>query len=172
MPQWLIVMSQGIKFEVIDVPIPEGTNVIIGHSHFIKTLEDIYEALVNSVPNIKFGLAFCEASGKRLIRHEGTDEELRKLAIELCSKIAAGHTFVIYLRNAWPINVLNALKHVVEVVNIYAATANPLSVIVAEIAPERRGVVGVVDGHSPLGVEGDADIKERRELVRRFGYKL
>ncbi|ADN50295.1 adenosine-specific kinase [Vulcanisaeta distributa] len=165
-------MSQGIKFEVIDVPIPEGTNVIIGHSHFIKTLEDIYEALVNSVPNIKFGLAFCEASGKRLIRHEGTDEELRKLAIDLCRKIAAGHTFVIYLRNAWPINVLNAIKHVVEVVNIYAATANPLSVIVAEIAPERRGIVGVVDGHSPLGVESDADIKERRELVRKFGYKL
>lgn len=127
---------------------------------------------MNSVPNIKFGLAFCEASGKRLIRHEGTDEELRKLAIELCRRIAAGHTFVIYLRNAWPINVLNALKHVVEVVNIYAATANPLSVIIAEIAPERRGVVGVVDGHSPLGIEGDADIKERRELVRRFGYKL
>ena len=165
-------MSQGIKFEVIDVPIPEGTNVIIGQSHFIKTLEDIYEALVNTVPNIKFGLAFCEASHKRLIRHEGTDEELRKLAIELCKRIAAGHVFVIYLRNAWPINVLNAVKHVVEVVNIYAATANPLSVIVAEIAPERRGVVGVVDGHSPLGIESDADIKERRELIRRFGYKL
>jgi adenosine/AMP kinase len=165
-------MSQGIKFEVIDVPIPEGTNVIIGHSHFIKTLEDIYEALVNSVPGIKFGLAFCEASGKRLVRHEGNDEELRRLAIDLCRRIGAGHTFVIYLRNAWPINVLNALKHVVEVVNIHAATANPLSVIVAEIAPERRGVVGVVDGHSPLGVEGDADIRERRELVRRFGYKL
>ncbi|MGC8607319.1 MAG: adenosine-specific kinase [Vulcanisaeta sp.] len=165
-------MSQGIKFEVIDVPIPEGTNVIVGHSHFIKTLEDVYEALVNSVPNIKFGLAFCEASGKRLIRHEGTDDELRKLAIDLCGRIAAGHTFVIYLRNAWPINVLNALKHVVEVVNIYAATANPLSIIVAEIAPERRGVVGVVDGHSPLSVEGDSDIKERRELIRRFGYKL
>ncbi|MFB6470848.1 MAG: adenosine-specific kinase [Vulcanisaeta sp. AZ3] len=165
-------MSQQIRFEVIDVPIPEGTNVIVGHSHFIKTLEDLYEALINSVPGIRFGLAFCEASGKRLVRHEGNDEELRKLAIDVCRRIGAGHTFVIYLRNAWPINVLNAIRNVVEVVNIHAATANPLSIIVAEVAPERRGVVGVVDGHSPLGVEGDEDIKERRELVRRFGYKL
>ena len=165
-------MAQGIKFEVIDVPIPKGANVIIGQSHFIKTLEDIYEALVNSVPNIKFGLAFAEASGKRLVRHEGNDDELRQLAIEVCRRIGAGHVFVLYIRDAWPINVLNALKHVVEVVTIYAATANPLSVIVAEIAPDRRGIVGVVDGHSPVGVETDVDIKERREFLRKIGYKL
>ena len=161
-----------IKLEVIDVPIPEGTNVIIGHSHFIKTVEDIYEVLVNTVPGIKFGLAFCEASGKRLIRHEGNDEELRKLAIEVAKRIGAGHTFVLYIRNAYPINILDRLKHVVEVVNVYAATANPLAVIVAEIAPERRGIIGVVDGHSPLGIEGDSDRRERLEFVRKIGYKL
>ena len=165
-------MSQSIKIEVIDIPIPEGANVIIGHAHFIKTVEDIYEALVNTVPGIKFGLAFCEASGKRLIRHEGNDEELRKLAIEVAQKIGAGHTFVLYIRNAYPINILDRLKHVVEVVNIYAATANPLSVIVAEIAPERRGIIGVVDGHSPKGVETEEDRKERIEFVRKIGYKL
>ena len=136
------------------------------------TVEDIYEALVNTVPGIKFGLAFCEASGKRLIRHEGNDEELRKLAIEVAKKIGAGHTFILYIRNAYPINILDRLKHVVEVVNIYAATANPLSVLVAEIAPERRGIIGVVDGHSPLGIETDEDRKERIEFVRKIGYKL
>ncbi len=162
----------GIKIEVIDVPIPEGTNVIIGHAHFIKTVEDLYEALMNSVPGIKFGIAFCEASGKRLVRHEGNDDELRRLAIEVARRIGAGHTFVIYIRNAYPINILNAIKHVVEVVTIYAATANPLSVIVAEIAPERRAVIGIVDGFSPLGVEGDEDIRERKQLVRRLGYKV
>ena len=165
-------MIQGIKIEVIDIPIPEGVNVIIGHAHFIKTVEDIYEALVNTVPGIKFGLAFCEASGKRLIRHEGNDEELRKLAIEVAQKIGAGHTFVLYIRNAYPINILDRLKHVVEVVNIYAATANPLSIIVAEIAPERRGIIGVVDGHSPKGVETEEDRKERIEFIRKIGYKL
>lgn len=162
-----------IKFDVIDVPIPEGASVIVGQSHFIKTVEDLYEALMNSVPGIKFGIGFCESSGKRLIRHEGNDEELRNLAVEVCKRIAAGHTFVIYLRNAWPINVLNAIKHVVEVVRIFAATSNPLKVIVAEVEPERRGVVGVVDGYSPLGVEGPEDVKERRGWLReKFRYKL
>jgi Uncharacterized conserved protein len=117
-----------IKFDVVEVPIPQGVNVIIGQAHFIKTVEDLYEALVTSVPGAKFGIAFCEASGKRLIRHEGNDEELRNLAIEVCRQIAAGHIFVIYLRNAWPINVLNAIKNVQEVVRIFAATANPLKV--------------------------------------------
>jgi len=162
-----------IRFEVIDVPIPEGASVIVGQSHFIKTVEDLYEALVNSVPGVKFGIGFCEASGKRLIRHEGNDEELRNLAIEVCRRIAAGHTFVIYLRNAWPINVLNSIKQVVEVVRIFAATSNPLKVIVAEVEPERRGIVGVVDGYSPLGVEGPEDVKERRSLLReKLKYKL
>ncbi len=161
-----------LKFEVIEVPIPEGANVIIGQAHFIKTVEDIYEALVNSVPGVRFGLAFCEASGKRLVRHEGNDEELRRLAIDVAMKIGAGHIFVVYIRNAYPINVLNAIKHVPEVVRIYAATANPLMVIVAEVQPERRGVIGVVDGHSPLGVEGDKDREERKAFLRKIGYKL
>ncbi len=161
----------GIKaLEVVDIPIPEGCNVIVGQAHFIKTLEDIYEALVSSVPGIRFGLAFCEASGKRLIRYEGNDEELVKVAVETAKKVAAGHFFVIYLRNAWPINVLNALKHVPEVVRIFAATANPLQVIVAETG-QGRGVLGVVDGFTPLGVETEADIRERRRFLREIGYK-
>lgn len=159
-----------VKFEVIDIPIPQGCNVIIGHSHFIKTVEDLYEALVTSVPNIKFGLAFNEASGKRLIRYEGNDEELSKLAVEVARKIGAGHLFVIYIRNAWPINVLNALKHTQEIVQIYAATGNPLQVIVA-VTNQGRSVVGVVDGYTPLGVEGEEDKKERYEFLRRIGYK-
>ncbi|MEL9991923.1 MAG: adenosine-specific kinase [Thermoproteus sp.] len=161
-----------LKIDIVDVPIPEGTNVIIGHAHFIKTVEDLYEALVNSVPGIKFGLAFCEASGKRLVRHEGNDEELRRLAIETALKIGAGHTFVIYIKNAYPINVLNAIKNVPEVVRIHAATANPLKVLVAEVEPERRGVIGVVDGHSPLGVEDAANREERKAFLRKIGYKL
>ncbi|MGC8570078.1 adenosine-specific kinase [Caldivirga sp.] len=161
-----------IKFDVIDVKYPSDSNIIIGYSHFIMTVEDLYEALVSSVPGIRFGLAFCEASGKRLIRHEGNDEELRKAAVDLCSRIAAGHVFVIFIRNAYPINVLNAIKNVKEVTRVLAATGNPLSIIVAEIAPERRGVIGVVDGYSPLGVEGPEDAKERKELVRKFGYKM
>ncbi len=162
-----------MKFEVIDVPIPPGTNVIIGQSHFIKTVEDLYEVLITSAPGVKFGVAFCEASGKRLIRHEGNDGELRNLAIDTCRKIAAGHVFVIYLKDAWPINVLNAIKNVHEVVRIFAATANPLKVIVVEVEPERRGVVGVADGHSPLGVETDADREERKKFLRDIvRYKL
>ncbi len=158
------------RLHVVEVPIPEGANVIVGQAHFIKTLEDLYEALVTSVPGIRFGIAFCEASQKRLIRHEGNDEELRKAAIEACKAIAAGHVFVIYLRNAWPINVLNAIKHVQEVVTIYAATANPLQVIVAETR-QGRGVLGVVDGFRPLGVESEDDIAERRTFLRKIGYK-
>ncbi|WP_291766489.1 adenosine-specific kinase [Caldivirga sp. UBA161] len=161
-----------IKFDIVDVKYPPDSNIIIGYSHFIMTVEDLYEALVSSVPGIKFGLAFCEASGKRLIRHEGNDEELRNAAIDLCSRIAAGHVFVIFIRNAYPINVLNAIKNVKEVTRILAATGNPLSIIVAEVAPERRGVIGVVDGYSPLGVEKPEDARERKELVRRFGYKM
>lgn len=159
------------KIDIIKIekPSPE-TNVIIGHSHFIKTVEDLYEAIVNSVPGIKFGLAFCEASGKRLVRYEGTDEELIKYAIENAKKIGAGHTFVIMLRNAYPINVLNAIKNTYEVCRIYTATANPLQVIVIE-TDQGRGVIGVVDGYTPLGVEGDEDIQERKEFLRKIGYK-
>lgn len=159
-----------INFDVIDVPIPHGCNVIIGQSHFIKTVEDIYEVLVTSVPGIKFGLAFNEASGKRLIRYEGNDDELVKLAIDVAKKISAGHIFVLYIKNAWPINILNALKNVQEVVRIYAATANPLQIVVME-TNQGRGVVGVVDGYTPLGIESDEDKKERYQFLRKIGYK-
>ncbi|MFP3044081.1 MAG: adenosine-specific kinase [Thermocladium sp.] len=160
-----------MKLETVKVEYPTDSNVIVGQAHFIKTIEDLYEALVTSVPGIRFGLAFCEASGKRLIRHDGNDNELRDAAIRLCSKIAAGHVFVIFIRNAYPINILNAIKNVHEVVTIYAATANPLSIIIAEEEPNRRGVIGVIDGESPLGVESEQDAAERRELLRKIGYK-
>ncbi|WFO75373.1 adenosine-specific kinase [Desulfurococcaceae archaeon MEX13E-LK6-19] len=162
-------MSQ-IKFYVIDVPIPEKSNVIIGRSHFIKTVEDLYEALVTSVPGIKFGFAFNEASGDRLVRWDGNDEELVKTAIEVAKNIGAGHIFVLYIRNAWPINILNTLKHVQEVVELYVATANPVQVIVAE-TNQGRAIIGVVDGYTPVGVEGDEDKKKRYEFLRKIGYK-
>ena len=159
-----------IKLDVVKIDIPEGTNVIIGHSHFIKTVEDLYETLASSSPSLKFGIAFSEASGKRLIRYDGNDEELTKLAIENCRRISAGHTFVIYIRNGYPINVLNRIKAVEEVVRIHAATANPLQVVVAE-TEQGRGVLGVIDGMTPWGVESESDIKERKEILRKFGYK-
>ena len=159
-----------LKFEVITIPVPHGTNIIIGQSHFIKTVEDLYEALITSVPGVKFGIGFCEASGDRLVRHDGNDEELRKLAAESALKIGAGHVFVIYIKGAWPINVLNTLKQVQEVCTIYAATANPVQVIVAE-TDQGRALVGVVDGYKPVGIEDERKIKERREFLRRIGYK-
>jgi adenosine/AMP kinase len=159
-----------VKIFKVPVKIPEGANVIIGKSHFIKTVEDIYEALVTSVPGIKFGLAFNEASGKRLVRYEGNDEELVKAAIDSALSIGAGHIFVLFIKNAYPINILNQLKHVQEIVSLYAATANPVEVIVAE-TDQGRAIIGVVDGFTPLGVESDEDKKERREFLRKIGYK-
>jgi len=159
-----------MEIKLVDIKKDEEHNVIIGHTHFIKTIEDVYEALVTSVPGIKFGVAFCEASQKRLIRHSGTDEELEKLAIENAERIGAGHTFVIILGNAYPINVMKDLKSVDEIVSIYCATANPVKVVVAEEG-EQRAVIGVMDGLTPLGVEGDEDIKERKEFLRKIGYK-
>ena len=159
-----------VKIFKVPVKIPEGANVIIGRSHFIKTVEDIYEALVTSVPGIKFGLAFNEASGKRLVRYEGNDEELVKAAIDSALSIGAGHIFVLFIKNAYPINILNQLKHVQEVVSLYVATANPVEVIVAE-TDQGRAIIGVVDGFTPLGVESDEDKKERREFLRKIGYK-
>jgi len=159
-----------VSIHVIDIPIPDGANVIIGRSHFIKTVEDIYEALVTSVPGIRFGLAFNEASGKRLVRYEGNDEELVKVAIDAALKISAGHTFVLYIRNAYPINVLNQLKNIQEVVSLYVATGNPIQVLVAETS-QGRSIIGVVDGYPPLGVESASDKDERREFLRRIGYK-
>ena len=163
-------MGELKKIEVIDIPVPEGTNVIVGHTHFIKSVEDLYETLVTSSTSIKFGIGFVEASGARLVRSDGNDSELIKLAEEAALKIGAGHTFVIYLRNAWPINVLNAVKMVQEVCRIYTATANPLQVVVAE-TDQGRAVLGVVDGYTPLGVEDENAKKERHEFLRKIGYK-
>lgn len=163
-------MGEIRKIEVVDIPHMEGVNVVLGQSHFIKTVEDIYEALVTSVPNIKFGIAFCESSGKRLIRYDGNDEELISLAIEAAKKVGAGHFFAIYMKNAWPINITNSMRRVSEVVALYAASANPLQVVVAE-TDLGRSVLGIVDGGTPLGVEGDLDRKERHEFLRKIGYK-
>lgn len=158
------------KIEVVDVPLPKNSNVIIGRTHFIKTIEDFYEALVTSCPSIKFGLAMCEASGKRLIRHDGNDRDLENTAIEACKRIGAGHVFVIYLKNAWPINVLNRIKNVMEVVSIDVATANPVRAVVIDLN-DQRALLGVADGFKPLGVEEEKDIKERIEFLRKIGYK-
>ena len=161
----------GLEFEVVDIEKPVDTNIIIGQAHFIKTTEDVYEALITSVPNIKFGFAFCESSGKRLIRVEGNNEELKRIATENALKIGAGHSFVLLIRNAWPINVLNTLKLVQEITTVYCATANPVQVIIAR-TDKGRAIVGVVDGETPLGVEKEEDIRERREFLRKIGYKL
>ncbi|MCW4007723.1 MAG: adenosine-specific kinase [Candidatus Bathyarchaeota archaeon] len=160
-----------VEFKTVKITPPKDCNVILGMAHFIKTVEDLYEALVNSVPNVKFGIGFCESSGPCLVRHEGNDEELRRLAAEKAFEIACGHSFVIYLMNAYPINVLDKIKKVPEVCTIFAATANPLEVLIAETA-QGRGVIGVVDGLKSKGIEADADIKERKEFLRKIGYKL
>ena len=160
-----------MEFKTVKIDVPEGCNIIIGQTHFIKTTEDLYEALVNTVPQIKFGIGFVEASGKCLIRHEGNDEELRKLAADTAYKIGAGHTFVIFLKNAYPINVLQRIKTVPEVCTIYCATANPIEVIIAE-TEQGRAIVGIIDGFKPKGIETEEDIKERREFLRKIGYKF
>ena len=150
---------------------PTGLNLIFGHSHFIKTVEDLYEALAGSVPGLKFGLAFSEASGDRLVRRAGSDDELVELATRNVLEIAAGHCFLILLREAFPINVLPAVKAVQEVCTIFCATANPVRVILADVG-DGRAVLGVVDGFKPLGVESRQQVVEREALLRRFGYKL
>ncbi len=160
-----------MKTEVVTIYNPDAKNLIFGQSHFIKTVEDLYEALVGAVPGIKFGLAFCEASGPRLIRTSGTDNAMVALAVQNAKAVGCGHTFFIFLENAFPINVLNAVKMVPEVVRIFAATANPLEVIVAR-TKQGGGVLGVVDGGSPTQVEKESDIIYRKELLRKFGYKL
>ena len=146
-------------------------NFILGQSHFIKTVEDLHEALVTAVPRLKFGLAFCESSGPALVRWSGTDPELIELAKQNALTLAAGHCFIILLRDAFPINVLNAVKSVPEVCGIFCATANPVEVVLAE-TEQGRGILGVVDGLKPKGIEGDAEIAARKELLRKFGYKL
>ena len=160
-----------MELKVIKVEKVEGCNVILGTAHFIKTVEDLYEALVNSVPNIKFGLAFCESSGPCLVRSEGTDEELKKVAERSALALSCGHCFIIFLRNAFPINVLGRIKKVPEVCTIYAATANPLEVIVVE-TEQGRGVLGVVDGFKSAGLETEKEVEERKAFLRNIKYKL
>jgi hypothetical protein len=160
-----------VELKSVSLEIPEGCNLILGQSHFIKTVEDLYEVMVGTSGQVKFGLAFCEASGPCLIRVTGNDEQLQELATKNASAIAAGHSFIILLKDAFPINFLNSIKQCQEVCTIYCATANPVQVIIAE-TEQGRGILGVVDGFSPKGVESSEDVKARKELLRRFGYKL
>ena len=160
-----------METHVVHLENPNGLNVILGQAHFIKTVEDLHEALVSAVPGVRFGVAFCESSGPRLVRTAGTDPALITLAARNAQAIGCGHVFLILLGNAYPINVLGAVRQVPEVCQIYCATANPLDVIVAE-TEQGRGILGVVDGQSPLGVEGPADVTARHDLLRKIGYKL
>lgn len=159
-----------VKMELVNIEKPEETNLILGQSHFIKTVEDLYEAVTNAGGGIRFGLAFCEASGPRLIRHAGNDQALIHLAVENAEAVGAGHCFILFMEDGFPINVLNNIKGVPEVCGIFCATANPVQVIVGE-SEQGRGILGVIDGGSPLGVEDDADICERKKLLRTIGYK-
>jgi adenosine/AMP kinase len=159
-----------MDLKTVSIPIPSGANIILGQTHFIKTAEDLYEILAGTSPHIKFGVAFTEASGPCLIRYEGNAPDLTQAAIATLQDIGAGHVFAIYIREAFPINVLNAVKMCPEVCRVYCATANPLEVVVAETS-QGRGIVGVIDGSSPKGVEQEADRAARKELLRNFGYK-
>jgi hypothetical protein len=163
--------DRDMEFRVVKIEKPEDTNCIIGQTHFIKTVEDLYEALVDSVPTIKFGIGFCESSGACLVRMEGNDGELKELAAENALNIGAGHIFVIIMRNAYPINVLEGIKRVPEVCSIFCATANPVEVIVVE-TEQGRGILGVIDGAKPKGIEQEQDVKWRKDLLRKIGYKL
>jgi uncharacterized protein len=160
-----------MEFKTVKIQPPVDCNIILGQAHFIKTAEDLFEALVNSVPNVQFGVGFCESSGPCLVRHEGNDGELCKLAADKAYELGCGHCFIIYLKNAYPLNVLDRVKKVPEVCNVYAATANPLEVIIVE-TEQGRGIIGVVDGFKSKGIESDANVAERREFLRKIGYKL
>ncbi len=159
-----------MNVDEVALTVPEGYQVIIGQSHFIKTVEDIFETISSAVPGVKFGVAFCEASGKALIRFDGTSDDTRDLAVRFARRIAAGHSFVVTLRDSFPINVLNRIKAVEEVVSIFCATANDVTVLVAE-SGGNRGVIGIVDGIPPKGVESESDKEERRAFLRKIGYK-
>jgi len=167
-------MAQGadmIGLHTVTVEKPEELNVIVGQAHFIKTVEDLHEALAGAVPQLRFGIAFCESSGPRLVRRSGNDPELIELATRNALAIGAGHSFIVFLRDGFPVNVLNQVKLVPEVCRIYCATANPIQVIVGETTAG-RGILGVVDGGSPLGVETEPDVEARKKLLRQIGYKL
>lgn len=161
-----------MELQSVEISPPNGVQLILAQSHFIKTVEDVYECLVNCVPNLKFGISFSEASGPCLVRHAGNDEELERLAADYMLKVGAGHALLIVMKNAFPINVLPRLKEVPEVVNIFCATSNPIEVIVTETSQKRRSILGVADGQSPKGVEEEKDVKERKQFLREIGYKL
>jgi uncharacterized protein len=163
--------ARNIELHLVAVEKPQELNLILGQSHFIKSVEDLHEALAGAVPGLRFGIAFCESSGPRLVRRSGNDPELVELAIRTAMAIGAGHSFIVLLREGFPVNVLNQIKLVPEVCRIYCATANPVQVIVAETSAG-RGILGVIDGGSPVGVESEADVAARRQLLRQLGYKL
>jgi uncharacterized protein len=167
----LAMAAAAVSFEVVEVDRPGDANVIIGQAHFIKTVEDLHETLAGASPHLRFGLAFCEASAARLVRRSGNDDELIAVATENARRIGAGHSFVILLRNGFPVNVLNQLKSVPEVCTIFCATANPVALLVA-VHELGRGIAGVIDGSPPVGVETDADVATRHGLLRDLGYKL
>jgi adenosine/AMP kinase len=160
-----------LEFKTVKIETPRDCNVILGMAHFIKTVEDLYEALVNAVSTIQFGIGFCESSGPCLVRHEGNDKELRRLARDKAFEIACGHSFIIFLKNAYPINVLDKIRNIPETCVIYAATANPVEIVIAE-TEQGRGIVGVIDGLKSKGIETEEDIKTRKEFLRKIGYKL
>ncbi len=160
-----------MELKTVRLDIPEGSNVILGETHFIKTAEDLYEIMAGATPGVKFGIAFCEASGPCLLRVEGNDQDMKKAAEANALKVGAGHTFVIVMREAFPINVLNSVKLCPEVCSIFCATANPVEVVVAETG-QGRGILGVIDGSSPKGVETEKDRADRKNMLRKFGYKL
>jgi adenosine/AMP kinase len=159
-----------MELKAIRLEVPDGGNIIVGQSHFIKTVEDIYEAIVNTVPQIKFGVAFCEASGPCLIRVDGNDDAMKQNATKNAQAVAAGHTFFIGLRDAYPINLLHRIQQAPEVCSIYCASANPVEAIVAE-TEQGRGILGVIDGSSPKGIETEEDVKKRHDFLRMIGYK-
>jgi adenosine/AMP kinase len=160
-----------VELTAVPIDTPEDVNVIVGQSHFIKTVEDLHEVLAGSSPHLRFGIAFCEASGPRLVRRSGNDTDLVDLATRVALAVAAGHFFVVVLRDGFPVNVLNQVQQVPEVCTVFCASANPVEVLVAETS-RGRGVVGVVDGGPPAGVESEGDVAERKALLRRIGYKL
>jgi adenosine/AMP kinase len=160
-----------VELSTVPIDNPEGLNLILGQSHFIKTVEDLHETLAGSSPSLRFGIAFCEASGKRLVRISGNDDGLVALAARNAEAIGAGHSFLVFLRDGFPVNVLNAVKQVPEVCRIFCASANPVEVVVGA-TEQGRGILGVVDGEVPRGIETDEDVAERKQLLRTFGYKL
>ena len=160
-----------MELKIVNIEKPEDINMILGQSHFIKTVEDVHEVMVTSVPGAKFGLAFCESSGACLVRASGTDEELVELAKKNALALSAGHAFIVFMRDAYPINVLNAIKNVPEVCRIFRATANPVEVVIAE-TEQGRGILGVIDGLPPKGIEAEEDIAWRKDFLRMIGYKL